>query len=104
MTANPKEIWFNKAVGIRMRKLRKDKNLSQGKVAEMMNVTFQQIQKYEKGANGLSLRRAEQFVKAFNLSVPYLTHQIEKDIEYLQLTAALDDSVNVKEVIDVERS
>lgn len=91
-------IWFNKAIGKRMKFLRKSKKLSQSQVGEMMGVTFQQIQKYEKGDNALSLKRAEQFVRLFNLTLPYLTDDIDKSMHYLRVTTAVDDSVTSKEV------
>ena len=42
------------AVGARMRLRRKQLGLSQGRLAEALGVTFQQVQKYEVGANRLS--------------------------------------------------
>ena len=42
------------AVGARIRLLRKLKGLSQQALAEAAGVTFQQIQKYERGANRVS--------------------------------------------------
>ncbi len=42
------------AVGARIRVLRKVRGLSQQALAEVIGVTFQQIQKYERGANRVS--------------------------------------------------
>ena len=42
------------AVGARIRLLRKVRGLSQQSLAEAAGVTFQQIQKYERGANRVS--------------------------------------------------
>ena len=42
------------AVGARIRLLRKMRNMSQQALAEAAGVTFQQIQKYERGANRVS--------------------------------------------------
>ena len=42
------------AVGARIRLLRKVRGLSQQALAEAAGVTFQQIQKYERGANRVS--------------------------------------------------
>lgn len=41
-------------VGQRMRLLRKQQNISQEKLAEALGLTFQQVQKYERGANRIS--------------------------------------------------
>ena len=42
------------AVGARMRIRRKEVGMSQQKLAEHLGVTFQQVQKYERGANRIS--------------------------------------------------
>lgn len=41
-------------VGARIRVLRKMQNVSQEKLADALNLTFQQVQKYERGANRVS--------------------------------------------------
>jgi len=45
---------FNKHLGTKLRMRRLSLGLTQTKVAKAINVTFQQIQKYEKGTNGVS--------------------------------------------------
>ena len=42
---------FNEYLGLRLRLRRISLNLTQTKVAKMLNITFQQVQKYEKGVN-----------------------------------------------------
>jgi transcriptional regulator with XRE-family HTH domain len=42
------------AAGQRLRSLRKERGLSQPALAEALGITFQQIQKYERGANRMS--------------------------------------------------
>jgi transcriptional regulator with XRE-family HTH domain len=48
-------------IGNRLRALRMDRELSQDKVADALKVSFQQVQKYEKGTNRLSVGRLLQF-------------------------------------------
>ena len=43
-----------KIIGRKIKKRRNQLGLTQSKVGHAVNVTFQQIQKYEKGTNGLS--------------------------------------------------
>ena len=43
---------FNKHLGSKLKLRRLALGLTQTKVAKAINVTFQQIQKYEKGTNG----------------------------------------------------
>ena len=45
--------------------------LTQTKVAQAINVTFQQIQKYEKGTNGISSLRIMQLANFLKVSVLY---------------------------------
>jgi transcriptional regulator with XRE-family HTH domain len=48
---------FNKHLGEMLKKRRLALGLTQTKVAKAINVTFQQIQKYEKGINGVSFSK-----------------------------------------------
>ena len=51
---------FNKHLGNKLKLRRLALGLTQTKVAKAINVTFQQIQKYEKGTNGVSSSRLMQ--------------------------------------------
>jgi transcriptional regulator with XRE-family HTH domain len=51
---------FNRHLGAKLRIRRLALGLTQTKVAQAINVTFQQIQKYEKGTNGISSLRIMQ--------------------------------------------
>lgn len=42
------------AVGARMRLLRRDRGMSQSQLADALGLTFQQVQKYERGHNRIS--------------------------------------------------
>ncbi len=42
------------AVGLRLRTLRKSRSMSQEQLGRALGITFQQIQKYERGANRIS--------------------------------------------------
>ena len=46
---------FKKVYGCQLKKIRLMKGYTQTKVAKAINVTFQQIQKYEKGKNAVSV-------------------------------------------------
>jgi len=62
---------IEKELGRKLKELRISRKLSQTKVGKKINVTFQQIQKYEKGTNGLSVFRLLQLCNAFNIPVSY---------------------------------
>lgn len=57
------------AVGARIRLLRKIRGLSQQALAEAAGVTFQQIQKYERGANRVSASMLTRIAKTLNVPV-----------------------------------
>ncbi len=50
-------------VGNKLREFRNEKKLSQEKLAEAIGLTFQQIQKYERGLNRISAGRLAKFSK-----------------------------------------
>ena len=62
---------FNIYLGRKLRMRRLSLGLTQTKVAEAINVTFQQIQKYEKGTNGVSSNRLMQISQFLNVPIVY---------------------------------
>ena len=60
---------FNKHLGNKLKLRRLALGLTQTKVAKAISVTFQQIQKYEKGTNGLNAIRLIDLSTA--LKIPY---------------------------------
>ena len=62
---------FNLHLGKRLRMRRLSLGLTQTKVANAINVTFQQIQKYEKGTNGVSSSRLIQLSSFLKVPVTY---------------------------------
>ena len=62
---------FNKHLGEMLKKRRLALGLTQTKVAKAINVTFQQIQKYEKGINGVSSVRLLQLAGYLKVPINY---------------------------------
>ena len=62
---------FNRHLGSKLRMRRLALGLTQTKVAQAINVTFQQIQKYEKGTNGISSLRIMQLANFLKVPVVY---------------------------------
>jgi transcriptional regulator with XRE-family HTH domain len=56
-------------VGARIRMLRVDRGISQTMLAERIGVTFQQMQKYERGANRVGASRLSQIASVLGVSV-----------------------------------
>lgn len=66
MQYKPKSTPFDVLIGNNLRHIRVMKNVSQSELADALGVTFQQIQKYEKGTNRISATRlfvASQFLQ-----------------------------------------
>ena len=68
----PEELAFNTAIGSNIKYLRKTRNLNQSKVAAALSVSFQQIQKYEKGANGICALKLKQLADFFKVGCDVL--------------------------------
>ena len=62
---------FNKHLGNKLKLRRLALGLTQTKVAKAINVTFQQIQKYEKGTNGVSSSRLIQLSSFLKVPITY---------------------------------
>jgi transcriptional regulator with XRE-family HTH domain len=62
---------FNKHLGSKLKLRRLALGLTQTKVARAINVTFQQIQKYEKGTNGVSSIRLLQLSNYLKVPINY---------------------------------
>ena len=58
-------------VGSRVRMRRLMMKMSQTRVADALGVTFQQVQKYEKGTNRISASRLQQMAGIFSVPVSY---------------------------------
>ena len=65
------EANFNRHLGSKLRMRRLSLGLTQTKVAQAINVTFQQIQKYEKGTNGISSLRIMQLANFLKVPVVF---------------------------------
>ncbi len=60
------------AVGARVRMVRTSKSMSQETLGKGMGITFQQIQKYEKGTNRMGASRLVQIARVLSVSPAYL--------------------------------
>ena len=61
----------DKHVGARIKARRLELRMSQGKLADQLGVTFQQVQKYEKGANRVGSSRLQQIAGALKVSISF---------------------------------
>ncbi len=60
---------YNKAVGINLRKKRTEHGKSQHEIGDLLGITFQQIQKYERAKNRISAGTLMYLAKYFNCHI-----------------------------------
>ncbi|MGQ0531841.1 MAG: helix-turn-helix domain-containing protein [Caulobacteraceae bacterium] len=60
---------IDRKVGSRVRSRRAEIGMSQEKLAELLGVTFQQVQKYEKGVNRIAVSRLVDIANALEMHI-----------------------------------
>lgn len=66
-------------IGIRIKMRRKELKISQERLGEMIDVSYQQIQKYESGKDRVRADRLRDIASALNTDIAYF---FEKDAEF----------------------
>ena len=82
---------FNIHLGKKLRMRRLSLGLTQTKVAQAINVTFQQIQKYEKGTNGVSSNRLMQLSQFLKVPIIYFFEDF-KDFKEFKDVNSIENS------------
>lgn len=85
---------LNQHLGKQLRARRSSLGLTQTQVARAINVTFQQIQKYEKGTNGVSSSRLLQLANFLKVPVKYFFEEF-KDFQNLDSQVKGDNSLEI---------
>ena len=89
------EINFNRHLGAKLRMRRLSLGLTQTKVAQAINVTFQQIQKYEKGTNGISSLRIMQLANFLKVPIVFF---------FEDLPTYGEESIDSDKIVDLNYS
>lgn len=93
-------------VGARLRQRRTLLGMSQGKLGDTVGLTFQQIQKYERGANRIGASRLYDLSRVLDVSIAYffeeMPHEISND-RYEDVSQSLSSNVSAFEVDDMTR-
>jgi transcriptional regulator with XRE-family HTH domain len=92
---------FNKHLGDMLKKRRLALGLTQTKVAKAINVTFQQIQKYEKGINGVSSTRLLQLASYLKVPINYFFDNYPEYLNNLGKTTGDYMSVNYNFLVNI---
>ncbi|MCG8632544.1 MAG: helix-turn-helix domain-containing protein [Desulfobacterales bacterium] len=69
-----------KTIGLKIKSLRKTYGLSQIDLAEKLGLSFQQIQKYEKGITAISVIRLQQIADAFGVHITVFFKQAPRPL------------------------
>ena len=92
---------FNKHLGNMLKMRRLALGLTQTKVAKAINVTFQQIQKYEKGINGVSSTRLLQLSNYLKVPINYFFDNYEEYLNNTNKTSEGYMSVNYNFLVKI---
>ena len=102
-------------VGRRMRQRRTLLGLSQERLAEALGLTFQQVQKYERGSNRVSASRLYELGRVLEVSIGYFFEELPVDMprkvrDHMQGTIVLDgaarraDPLTRRETLELVRA
>jgi transcriptional regulator with XRE-family HTH domain len=72
MPGSRKADAYDREVGLRVRTLRLSRRMSQNDLGERLGITFQQVQKYENGANRIGAGRLQRIAEIFEVPVAAL--------------------------------
>jgi transcriptional regulator with XRE-family HTH domain len=78
MTTSPRDSTaIDRFVGNRIKTQREALGLSQEKLADALKISFQQVQKYERGFNRVGASRLFALATALNVSISYFFEGLE---------------------------
>lgn len=78
-TSPPYANDVDRHVGARVAARRRDLGLSQSDLARAIGLTFQQVQKYERGANRISASKLWAIAGALNVDIQYFFEGLERE-------------------------
>jgi|TARA_R110002020_G_scaffold83397_1_gene207055 transcriptional regulator with XRE-family HTH domain len=82
MSENKLPSGIDRVVGQRVRWRRRELKLTQEKLGELLNLTFQQVQKYEKGVNRVSAGRLFEIASVLGVPITYFYEGAENFVEH----------------------
>lgn len=91
-------------VGKRLRRRRRLLGLTQQQLAESVGIRFQQIQKYECGANRVSASRLFELAESLDVPVQYFYEGLSQRDESPSETGLSADILSQKETMDLIRA
>ncbi|NNG04148.1 MAG: helix-turn-helix transcriptional regulator [Inquilinus sp.] len=93
-------------VGMRLRQRRTLLGMSQEKLAKAFGVSFQQVQKYERGANRISASRLHLLTRILDVPVSYFFEGIPSEVQDRPLPSEHDapDRMTSRETLELVRA
>ncbi len=88
---------IEKKLGEKIKKLRKGWGMSQIELAEKVGLSFQQIQKYEKGVTKVSVQRLQQISDALGVHITYFFEKKDRKSKLSSPKIAYGEHENVRE-------
>jgi transcriptional regulator with XRE-family HTH domain len=83
---------IDRHVGLRIRMRRKELGITQEKLAQALGLTFQQVQKYERGANRVSASKLWEVSRALQAPVGYFYDGLAEGSESATSSTVLSDA------------
>ncbi len=90
---------FNKALGAAIRDERMARGLSQRELGERVDVTYQQVQRYESGLNSCSAHTVMCFAEALHLSVAELYQRAGAPIAATEAASEENDAYLISKYV-----
>jgi DNA-binding XRE family transcriptional regulator len=87
---------FVEYIGLRLRLRRISLGYTQTKIAHLLKCTFQQVQKYERGINAISLDKLLTFCEATNTDLSWFLRPLDKLGKKLYINGRANDTSNQK--------
>jgi transcriptional regulator with XRE-family HTH domain len=94
----------DKLIGTRIRLQRTAIGMSQEKLGDILGITFQQIQKYEKGTNRVGAARLQAIADALGVPVSFFFEQRSSTGEASDANFGIQDLLTSKEGIELARA
>jgi transcriptional regulator with XRE-family HTH domain len=83
---------IDRHVGLRIRMRRKELGITQEKLAQALGLTFQQVQKYERGANRVSASKLWEVARALQAPVGYFYDGLAEGSDISPASTSLTDA------------
>jgi transcriptional regulator with XRE-family HTH domain len=103
------KVLGNTQIGQKIKEFRLQAGLTQEKLAEELGITFQQVQKYERGITKVNLVKLQQLagvlsipISAFFLEGSYSAYQLtEEEIQLIHSFRKVKSSVHKNSILDI---